>query len=531
MAARILLTDDEPYVLDVCRRILQDDYEVKIVNSGLEAIQVAQHEQFDVLLTDIKMPGIDGLETAQEVKKIQPDIVCITMTAFGTMEMAIKALRLGVDEFVIKPFSPEELTLVIERALEKEQLRQENIRLKSLMPLFEFNKSLMSTVDTHLLLEQVLGLAISETNATGAVLYMDNGEGYLSYLMHKGVDAEALKVIEANSKLLVAHVKDNSEQLTLHEEVPVEKAVLQEFGTKSAVITPLLGKENLLGILFLLKKTRPFTQSECNFLSVMTGQAATAYANAQLFEDLQRAYDELKTLDHMKSEFINIAAHELRTPLAILMGYASVLEEDAEGTTQQYLETILRNALRLRSLITALIDMSDLQSGQPHLAVSELDLVEMITQMALDISIIADKKAINLDVKFDQPMPVIYSDRQKVELIITNLLTNAIKFTRPNGKVLIEGWANEDKVQIAVSDTGVGIPEEEFPRIFKRFYQVENSLNREHEGIGLGLSIVQGLLEECGGTIAVESEVGKGSKFTFTLPISPPAPSADNPQP
>ncbi len=150
MAARILLTDDEPYVLDVCRRILQDDYEVKIVNSGLEAIQVAQHEQFDVLLTDIKMPGIDGLETAQEVKKIQPDIVCITMTAFGTMEMAIKALRLGVDEFVIKPFSPEELTLVIERALEKEQLRQENIRLKSLMPLFEFNKSLMSTVDTPL---------------------------------------------------------------------------------------------------------------------------------------------------------------------------------------------------------------------------------------------------------------------------------------------------------------------------------------------------------------------------------------------
>ena len=522
MTARILLTDDEPYVLDVCRRILQDDYEVKIVNSGLEAIQVAQYEQFDVLLTDIKMPGIDGLETAQEVKKIQPDIVCITMTAFGTMEMAIKALRLGVDEFVIKPFSPEELTLVIERALEKEQLRQENIRLKSLMPLFEFNKSLMSTVDTRLLLEQILDLAVSETNATGAVLYMDNDEGRLSYLMHKDVGAEALKVIEANSNPLIAQIKNNSEQLILREEVPVEKGILQELSVKSVVITPLLGKQTLLGILFLLKQDQQFTQSECNFLSVMTGQAATAYANAQLFEDLQQAYDELKTLDHMKNEFINIAAHELRTPLAILMGYASVLEEDAEGVTQKYLETILRNAMRLRSLITALIDMSNLQSGQLQLAVSKIDLVEMITQMASDISIIADKKAITLDIRFEQSMPVIYSDRQKLELIITNLLTNAIKFTPPNGKVFIEGWADADKVRVAVSDTGVGIPEKELSRIFKRFYQVENSLNREHEGIGLGLSIVQGLLKECGGTIAVESEVGKGSKFTFTLPISLP---------
>jgi len=518
-----LITDDEPYVLDVCRRILQDDYQVKIVNSGLEAIQVAQHERFDVLLTDIKMPGIDGLETAQEVKKIQPDVVCITMTAFSTMEMAIRALRLGVDEFVIKPFSPEELTLAIERALEKERLRKENIRLKSLMPLFEFNKSLMSAVDTHLRLQQVLDLAVAETNSNGAALYMSNEEGRLVCLAQKNIEPEYLEIIEANSEALMDHVKAISGQLILGEGTPTEyDSLLQLLGAKSLVITPLLGKEKLLGSLLLLKENQYFTQSERNFLTVMAGEEAAAYENTALFEDLHNAYEELKTLDHMKSEFINIAAHELRTPLAILMGYASVMEEDAEGLTKQYLATILRNSMRLRSLIEALIDMSNLQSGQLQLNLSTVDVKEVVTEMASDMAILADKKDISIDVNLDQPMPMIYSDQQKVELIITNLLANAIKFTRPSGKVLIEGEANKDEIQISVSDTGVGIPREEFSKIFDRFYQVENSLNREHEGIGLGLSIVQGMLDQCGGRIQIESKVSKGSKFTFTLPTTFP---------
>ena len=157
---KILIADDEPYVLDICRRVLEAKYQVKIAHNGLEAIQVAQNERFDLLLTDIKMPGIDGLETAREIKKIDPDIICVTMTGFGTMETAVKALNLGIDEFVVKPFNPEELMLAVERALEKERLRKENIRLKSLLPLFEFNKSLMSTIDPPRLLQQVLDLVL-----------------------------------------------------------------------------------------------------------------------------------------------------------------------------------------------------------------------------------------------------------------------------------------------------------------------------------------------------------------------------------
>jgi signal transduction histidine kinase/DNA-binding response OmpR family regulator len=523
---KILIADDEPYVLDVCKRILEKNYKVKIVRSGLEAIQVIQHEQFDLLLTDIKMPGIDGLETAREVKKINPDIVCITMTGFSTMETAIKALRLGVDEFVIKPFAPEELSLAVERALEKERLRKENIRLRSLLPLFEFNKSLMSTVDTHSLLQQVLEIALQETKADGVALYMVDRRKRLSLLTQEGMSPERSEIIKNNGYVLIKDVTENLVYLVLGQgNNPEFDHILAALRVKSAVAVPLLSKDDLLGVLLMFKETGLFTQSECNFLSVMTGQAAIAYQNARLFEDLQQAYDELKILDHMKSEFINIAAHELRTPLAILLGYASVLEDEAEGVQKQQLGIIVRNSLRLRRLIQDLLNMRYIESGKLELTISPIDISEAVAQIITDMALIAQEKRITLNSKVPQSLPTIQTDHQKFELIIMNLLTNAIKFTPPSGKVRLDGRVNEDMIEISVTDTGIGIPEKEHSKIFERFYQVEDSLIREHEGIGLGLSIVRGMVERCGGEVWVESKVGEGSTFTFTLPLEAPADS------
>jgi len=518
---KILVADDEPYVLDVCRRILEKNYDVKIVRSGLEAIQIAQYEKFDLLLTDIKMPGIDGLETARELKKINPDTVCITMTGFSTMETAIKALRLGVDEFVIKPFTPEELTLAIERALEKGRLREENIRLKSLLPLFEFNKSLIATTDTDLLLEQVLDRARSETKSSGAAIYLVDGQGALTLWKQIGLFPEQVVSIGADGLSLLEQAKKE----LIHLELGRSKSwdvdqVLGALSVKSMVALPLMGKHKLLGILMLLKSRRSFSHSELNFLSVMTGQFAVAYENARLFEDLQSAYDQLKSLDYLKSEFINIAAHELRTPLAILMGYASVIEEELEGPHKDYMASIVRNALRLRSLIDDLLNMRTIESGQLQLDVEPIALGKIVSQAISDMSLLARKKNITIDLKLPDNLPVIKSDSQKLELVLMNLLGNAIKFTPPEGKICIEGHRQANVVELSVIDTGVGIAKSEFTKIFDRFYQVENSLNREHEGIGLGLSIVKGILKQVGGEIWVESEVGKGSKFTFTLPCT-----------
>jgi signal transduction histidine kinase len=224
-------------------------------------------------------------------------------------------------------------------------------------------------------------------------------------------------------------------------------------------------------------------------------------------------------LDHMKSEFINIAAHELRTPLAILIGYASVLEEETEELPHEYVPIINRNAMRLRALIEDMLNLKYLESGMATLAHDDLDLQEVIAEAIQDLSLLTNEKNLTIQVNIPHDFPPIVADRKKFDLIIMNLLHNALKFTPPGGRVTCEAKVKGERVTISVSDTGIGIPQEQLSRIFDRFYQVEDSLTRGHEGMGLGLAIVRGMVEVCGGEIQVESEEGQGTTFTFTLPL------------
>ena len=173
MEERVLIVDDEADVLDLCRRILiSKGYQVKTAGNGSEAIELAQRGNFDLLLTDIKMPGMTGLEIAQALKKSDPNVICVTMTGYSTMDMVLEALKLGIDEFILKPFTPDELGAAVAKTLEKEQLRKENLRLRSLIPLFELNKTLLGTVEEEQVLGRLLEISQQETKADLAGLYM-----------------------------------------------------------------------------------------------------------------------------------------------------------------------------------------------------------------------------------------------------------------------------------------------------------------------------------------------------------------------
>jgi signal transduction histidine kinase len=225
----------------------------------------------------------------------------------------------------------------------------------------------------------------------------------------------------------------------------------------------------------------------------------------------------------MKSEFINIAAHELRTPLAILMGHAELLLTDVEDAeTQERLQIIVRNAVRLRSLIDALLDMRHLQRGEALLMVKPFDIRDLIEDVLQDFVPTARSKAIEVSVVVPPELPPVESDREKVMFTLTNLIDNAIRFTSSEGKVGIDVVQGRGELEVSVWDTGIGIASEEVERIFQPFYQIEASLTREHEGLGLGLAIAKGMVERIGGRIWVESALAKGSRFTFTIPISPP---------
>jgi signal transduction histidine kinase len=211
----------------------------------------------------------------------------------------------------------------------------------------------------------------------------------------------------------------------------------------------------------------------------------------------------------------------LRTPLAILMGHAELLVGDVEDTgTKERLQIIVRNAVRLRGLIDALLDMRHLQRGEAMLQVEAFDVRDLIEDALQDFVPTARSKALDISVVVPPDLSAIENDREKTLCALTNLVDNAIRFTPREGKIGIDVVANRGEIEVSVWDTGVGIAEEEFERIFQPFYQIEESLTREHEGLGMGLTIAKGMIERCGGQIWVESTLRKGSRFTFTIPTS-----------
>ena len=522
----ILVIDDEPEVLDLCTRILElKGYEVKGVLNGHEAIEAAREEKFDLVLTDIKMPGLDGLETVQAIRQIDPGIVGVIMTGYGTMETAIKALRMGMEDFIVKPFSPDQLSEVIASALEKELLQRENVRLRALIPFYELSKAFMTVTNLQGLLNEIVQVSCQETGADRAsLMLLSEDDETLTIEAAIGLPQEVVR--DTAIKLgegIAGRVARQGEPLVLDGSVPPDEELqklMKQDEISSAICMPLVVRDELIGVLNLSKlgdDASLFTQSDVELISVLAGQAAIAIKNAHLFEEIQRAYRELKRLDELKSEFINIAAHELRTPLAILLGYAALLEEKADDTAQKYLQIIVHNAMRLKKLVTDMVNLRYLEAGQMELQLQELRLSDVVDLVVEDLGFLAEEKGQELIIEMAHDLPPIWADKGKLHLILSNLVSNAIKFTPEGGDIKVEALVEEDELKVAVKDTGIGIPDEEYERIFHRFYQIEDSLRRQHQGLGLGLSIVRGLIELHQGRIWLESQVGKGSTFYFTI--------------
>ena len=241
MEEQILIVDDEADVLDLCRRILASKgYKVKTAHNGLEAIELAQQENFDLLLTDIKMPGITGLEIAQALKKSDPEVICVTMTGYSTMDMVLEALKLGIDEFVLKPFTPDELSSTITKTLEKVQLRKENFRLRSLIPLFELNRTLLGTVEVEKVLQRLLEISQKETKSDIAGLYIYDKDTITPYAGCQETGIGNQRKQQACDKLARLILQDGR-QLTLNLENAGDdyRAILEQLDVHSLIATPL----------------------------------------------------------------------------------------------------------------------------------------------------------------------------------------------------------------------------------------------------------------------------------------------------
>ena len=230
--------------------------------------------------------------------------------------------------------------------------------------------------------------------------------------------------------------------------------------------------------------------------------------------------EKMHEVDEMKSRFFANISHEFRTPLTLILGLAKkIVEKSKEQTLTEDASVIRRNAKRLNGLVNQLLDLSKLESGNMRLQTSPINIIPLLKGLVLSFASFAERKRITLKFNSDENEIVAYVDKDKFEKIITNLLSNAFKFTPIGGRIEFSITTSDSNIEIAVSDTGIGISSERVDKIFDRFYQVDSSRTREQEGTGLGLALTKELVELHKGKISVESSEGKGSTFTVKLPV------------
>ncbi len=295
---RILIIDDEDVILRLSKDILaKENYEVRTISSGNEGVKLLENERFDLLLTDIKMPDIDGIDVIRQVRTNNKEIPIIVITAHGTLDVAIHALRLGAQGFLLKPFAPAEMRSAVFEALEKTKLLRENIRMRTLMPLFEVSKEIISEIDSQRLLKLILDIAVKETRADIAYIFlMDEVSGKVGMKAEHGLSPDFLMNVKDNygEKIAKFMLKEKKYlHITSEVELPPALEELRKIEkTFCSIYMPLTIRGNIIGVLYLSRTSskHPFSRSEVELVSVLSGQAAAAIENARLYEKLQQSY-------------------------------------------------------------------------------------------------------------------------------------------------------------------------------------------------------------------------------------------------
>jgi len=238
--------------------------------------------------------------------------------------------------------------------------------------------------------------------------------------------------------------------------------------------------------------------------------------------ELEKAYKELKVLDTAKSDFIAIASHELKTPLSIIHGYCSLLEDGTlgklDGVQKEKLGNAVETTEKLIKMVSNILDLSAIEAGKLGVSREKLMIGDIVKNVANEMKPIADKRKQKIIIEVPEKLPVVVGDKNRLYTVFYNLIDNAIKYTPNNGMITIKALNDGKNLHFMISDTGEGIPSKDLEKIFDRFYSAESHLTRKGEGIGLGLAICKGIIEVHNGKIWAESKLGKGSTFHFTLP-------------
>ena len=393
--------------------------------------------------------------------------------------------------------------------------------------LVEISRVLNATTNLDHLLSRIITEAADLTQAEAAsILLLDPRTQQLHFKassnevppemanMAVSLDDSIAGAILTNNKPM--YIQDVSQDSRWNQNV--DDAIA--FHTRSILGVPMHNvNQEPMGVLEALNKVGggDFSVQDFETLSILADIAGVAVEQARLFTELEQANEELNELDQLKTDFIAIASHELRTPLSVILGYVSFLRDEADPRMAEQFDNVLQAAVHLRTLIQDMLNLRYVDAGTAMLTQQQVDLVGLVRHMNLEKDETAVAKDQTVQVTLPEETLSVLIDQDMMEVIIGNLLNNAVKFTPQAGQINVQIQRQGREAWFRIKDSGIGVPEDQLERIFKRFYQVESPLRRQHEGMGLGLSIAKELVELHGGRIWAESSNQDGSEFIIAL--------------
>lgn len=475
----VLIVDDEQRIRHVCSQMLtQEGYDVEQAVSADLGLKMLAQRHFDIILLDLMMPGMSGLEALEKIRNRHPDTVVVVITGYATLDHAVQAMKQGAFDFISKPFSPQDLRLVVTKAIE---------HIRTLKDIAN-EKSRVRTMINHL---------------ADGVMATDNRK----------------QVALANH----AFMKLNN----YHGANPIEKPV-----------SDLVSNEKVLSMIdqALTMPADQFTEisGEINAASNIGGDEIIVNVRCVPFRDrlgrnlgtitVLHDITALKKMDQMKSDFVAMVSHEIRSPLnSVLMQHKVILDELAGEVTDKQREILTRSYEKIEALVnlsSELLDLAKMESGLIAVEKEKLQLAALLSDQTKFHLPKAQAKSISLELAELPDLPPVLANSMNMEEVLSNLITNAIHYTPASGRVSVSAARADDYICMRVADTGYGIAPEDIERIFKRFYRVKDENTRYVIGTGLGLPIVKEIVEAHHGRITVTSEVGKGSTFSVFIPVA-----------
>jgi PAS domain S-box-containing protein len=473
MSPTVLIVDDDPALLEAlpeALRLRMSELSVETCDSAPDALEKIAIADYDAIVTDIKMPGMDGLALLDEIQRVRPETPTLLITGHGEHDLAIQALRRGAYDYIQKPIDRDYFTASLSRAIERRSLAR-RIELQRL------------ELERHSHVLEHVGDGVFVVDRDGIVQFWNlAAEQITGIRLERAVGSAARELLGGWDEISPS--------------IPVAGA-----GRPKRQLARML----------------PF---EIDGRELWLSLCGVNVADATVYSFQDRT-DE-RTVDKLRDDFVATASHELRTPLAAIYGAAKTLRRenglDEEGV-ELLMAIISSESERLARVIDDILLASHLDSGRLQFASTSVDVRALVADVVESMQMHAQKR---VTLRLDAPpngLPAVSVDAIKLRRVLQNLVDNAIKYSPEGGPVVVRVEAGDGRVRLQVNDAGLGIPPSEQERIFDKFYRADPLLARGVGGTGLGLYICRELVQRMGGEIELESEPGKGSTFTVALPV------------